>query len=70
MENTVPSCKKALCARIWLEFYDFLLTACREPKVKHTAFLCGFRLFPQATLLIRRRFALALFLTDLYLECS
>ena len=33
-ENTVPSCKKALCARIWLEFYDFLLTACRETESK------------------------------------
>ena len=30
----------------------------------------GFRLFPQATLLIRQRFMCASFLTDLYLECG
>ena len=53
-----------------LNFMTFFWQRVVKPKVKHTAFLCGFRLFPQAKLLIGWRFALALFLTDLYLECS
>ena len=53
-----------------LEFYDFLWTACRETESNKHSILGGFLLFPQATLLIRRRFTRASLLTDLYLEWS
>ena len=63
MENTVPSCEKESVLG-WLDFYDFLWTACSETEIKTHSILGGFCLLPQATLLIRRRFMCASFLTD------
>ena len=48
----------------WLDFYDFLWTACSETEIKTHSILGGFCLLPQATLLIRQRFMCASFLTD------
>ena len=64
--DAVPSCKKASVLG-WL--YGFLWTACHEPESKTHSILDGFRLFLRATLLIRRRYTCASYLTDLYLEC-
>ena len=72
-ENTIPSCKRANELG-WLDFFYNSVAFCRQrvvkPKVNYTASLVVSKLFPQATLLIRRRLTHNLLLADLYLECG